>query len=231
MQPPVALLAGVAVAEPLVRAFARPGPGETRSPNGHPNGKGRAFPASTARQLLDVGRSPAGAVIAVLFIFALAGSLVTKGGLAGEGVFLTPLQPGERELMAWVAQSTPADARVLVVPRGTWETDREGEWFPVLARRRSVATVQGFEWAPGDGFRDRQDQYWDAYDCGFQTTDCLDAWLREYPSSSFRYVWIPRIGGIQCCGTLAQSLNQDSGYTRIYDGEGGTLWRRELSLP
>ena len=231
VQPAVALLAGVALAEVVVPLLWKTR--EARGPlsNGHDNGR-QALPGQAgSAELLRAARSPQGALAVVLFAFALAGAFVTKGGLAGEGVYLNPLEGGERELMAWINQATPGDASFLVVPRGTWETDREGEWFPVLAGRKSVATVQGFEWAPRDGFSERQDQYWAAFQCGYKTTDCLDAWLSEYPADAFDYVWIPRVGGVQCCGTLVQSLNQDPRYTRIYDSDGGTIWRREQISP
>jgi hypothetical protein len=36
---------------------------------------------------------------------------------------------------------------------------------------------------------------------------------------------MPRFEGVQCCSTLARSLNQDSRYTRVYEDDGGTIWQ------
>ncbi len=218
---PVSLLAGIAVAELLVPGLVRfavneDAPGRNGG-NGH---RGSRLPPEFVR----VVRSPAGFLLAVLFVFAFVGALVTKPGLAGEGYFLRPLSHGERDVMAWVAEHTDPDARVLVVPRGSWETDKEGEWFPVLAERLSVVTVQGYEWVPGGAFRERQEMYWAAYECGFRTTDCLDQWLRDYPQGEFTHIYVPRFEGVQCCSTLTRSLNQDSRYTRVYEDDGGTIW-------
>ena len=219
---PVSLLAGIAIAELLVPTLARLATGDDVPPaNGSGNGhRASRIPAEFVR----IARSPAGGVLAVLFVFALVGSLVTKPGLAGEGYFLRPLSHGERDAMAWVAEHTDPDARVLVIPRGSWETDKEGEWFPVLAQRLSVTTVQGYEWVPDDGFRERQAMYWAAYECGFRTTACLDQWLRDYPEGRFTHIYVPRFEGVQCCSTLTRSLNQDSRYTRVYEDDGGTIW-------
>ncbi|MGE5596581.1 MAG: hypothetical protein ACM3S1_11170, partial [Hyphomicrobiales bacterium] len=94
-----------------------------------------------------------------------------------------------------------------------------------LAGREDVVTVQGFEWVGDNGFRDRQELYWSAYDCGFHTTDCLDTWLQRHPDARFSYLYMPRAYGIRCCSTLARSLDQDPRYTRVYDDDGGTIWR------
>ncbi len=65
------------------------------------------------------------------------------------------LSPATRKAMAWCAQSTPQDARFLVVPSGKnahWWDDVEGEWFPALAHRAVPLTVQGTEWLPRGTF-------------------------------------------------------------------------------
>jgi hypothetical protein len=124
--------------------------------------------------------------------------------------------------MAFIKQSTPDDSRFLVVPRGSWETDKESEWFPVLAGRQSVATVQGYEWTAD--FQARQDQFWAAFDCGFRTTACLDQWVTD-SGEPFTDVYIPRENGGQCCTTLVNSLDQDPRYQVLTDGPGGTVWQ------
>ncbi|MCC7364461.1 MAG: hypothetical protein IT303_08810 [Dehalococcoidia bacterium] len=237
---PVALLAGVAAREAifplLIRMahgihaphlhFGHAEPHANGHTNGHANGHA-PLPATAGGQLASVVRSPAGVLAAASLVFMVAGALITKGGLAGEGVYLNPLREDERDLMAWAAAATPPDSRFLVAPRSSWETDRESEWFPLLANRVSVATVQGFEWIDDGGFEERQELFWDAYDCGFKTTECLDELLEDYPDAGFDYIWVPRINGVQCCGTMVDSLDDDPNYTRVHDADGGTVWRRE----
>ncbi len=48
--------------------------------------------------------------------------------------------------MSWVAANTKDSERFAVVTGRAWESDYVSEWFPTLAERTSVATVQGSEW-------------------------------------------------------------------------------------
>jgi len=66
---------------------------------------------------------------------------------------LVGLQPDERLFFRRVSTVTPADA-VFAVLDGIplWASDRYAEWFPVLAQRRNVTTVQMTEWLPGGVF-------------------------------------------------------------------------------
>ncbi|MBW3630096.1 MAG: hypothetical protein KY464_12455 [Gemmatimonadetes bacterium] len=68
--------------------------------------------------------------------------------------------------MRWIAQTTSASSRFLVITGNGWEPftawawgiktgwqdDRVSEWFPVLAERVSVATPQAYEWLPDNAF-------------------------------------------------------------------------------
>ncbi len=115
-----------------------------------------------------------------------------------------------------------------MVPRGSWETDKESEWFPVLADRRSVSTVQGTEWTSGF---DKQTRAYDAaWLCGFRTAICLDNWVIDY-GEPFNDVYIPREHGDQCCTTLVESLAADDQYAVIFDGPGGTIYKRLTPWP
>jgi hypothetical protein len=62
---------------------------------------------------------------------------------------LHALDSEERSAMLWIAQHTPPAAQFLLIsPSQSWEVDYVFEWFPALAQRRSVLTVQGTEWLP-----------------------------------------------------------------------------------
>ncbi len=84
------------------------------------------------------------------------GVLLAYATVAALALAVTPLPSwavlpqGEREAMAWVRDHTPADSRFLVIGSSwLWARDQAGEWFPALAGRASLATVQGREWVPG----------------------------------------------------------------------------------
>jgi len=68
---------------------------------------------------------------------------------------LVALTPEERAGMAWIAKNVDESARFLVVSNALgWAWDRDAEWFPELAARRSVNTLQGLEWIEGYSFAD-----------------------------------------------------------------------------
>ncbi|MCC6382012.1 MAG: hypothetical protein IT304_05850 [Dehalococcoidia bacterium] len=213
---PVAVLAGVGIVEVIVPALQR-----LRSAVPAPSGNGAhdiGRPAAPA-----ILRAPAGWALAFFFVYSFTGSLVTKPGLATENDQLRPVSRAERDLMAWIRVNTAPDSRFLILPRSSWETDREGEWFPVLADRVSVATVQGFEWTPL--FNDQVDTYYRAFECGFRTVTCLDDW-RVDTGRDFTHIWVPRERGLQCCSTLLAALRRDSRFATLYDGPGGTVFVR-----
>jgi hypothetical protein len=151
------------------------------------------------------------------------------------GRLLTAMSPDEREAVAWVAANTPPSSRVLVISDDRWASDRTSEWLPYLAARRSVATVQGYEWAPGSQFASRLSRYKDVQACARKTTACLDAWSVDH-GIGFDYVYVPKLSpratGLAgtrdeaCCAALLQSLAGDARYAIVYDGGGAVVYAR-----
>ena len=91
-----------------------------------------AFLRSTAVRAVIVG-SLVLAMLSALLAPYLLGSMAT-------------LSPDTRAAMTWVRDAVPAGSRVVVVTGRDWYEDATAEWFPYLAQRASVATVQGYEW-------------------------------------------------------------------------------------
>lgn len=143
---------------------------------------------------------------------------------------LTGLTPEEREAMAWVAANTPDDSRIAVVTQDGWAVDRTSEWLPVLSGRESIATVQGWEWIPGQ-YHPRQAEYDSLQDCALENGDCLLAWSR-LTGSTFDYVYIPSIAprvpedvDAICCTSLWLALQGDERFERVYAGPGATIYK------
>jgi hypothetical protein len=89
------------------------------------------------------GRAALGGVLVYATVAALALAVMPLSSWA-------VLPAGEREAMTWVREHTPADSQFLVVSSSwLWARDQAGEWFPALAERTSLTTVQGREWVPG----------------------------------------------------------------------------------
>lgn len=167
------------------------------------------------------------------------GRFVVASGLLGAGV-LASLATGygvsspihglsveQREAMAWVKANVPQDAQFVVVTGTEWWLDATSEWFPALARRESLATVQGYEWT--DAFLARaarsnalQDQ------CARRLATCLDSW-QEYFDVRVDYVYLAngRLAGLaspdDCCPALRADLRRS--FEVVYEGDGATIIR------
>jgi Dolichyl-phosphate-mannose-protein mannosyltransferase len=167
-------------------------------------------------------------------------TLIVVAGLAFLGATYRPLEvssmdhtlPSDvRASMAWVAANTPADATFAVVTGRDWFSDNVSEWFPALAGRRSVATVQGYEWLGNSGWWRRQDLDADLQACAAGTDTCLATWMRRYGVAP-AYVYLPKgqIGGPlsagDCCGALRQTLAVSPDYLVAYDGPGATIFKK-----
>lgn len=212
---PVALMAGVAVAEVAWPALTRPW---LAAPGDEQLALGRTLPARRfpywAPAVLALG------AVAYFGLFAA----VFSDKRDSERWVLHSLVPSEREAMDWAAAHTPADATFLVMPRAPWEADRATEWFPALTGRRSVSTVQGTEWL--DGAFPRGIQAHDfAWSCDDSTAACLESWTAA-TGLAFDYVYLPR----GCCTTLESSLMVNARYDRVYEGPGGSIFEHHAAL-
>ncbi|HXH22371.1 MAG TPA: hypothetical protein VNN10_10095 [Dehalococcoidia bacterium] len=122
-----------------------------------------------------------------------------------------------RPAFEWVSANTPDGSRFIVIGDGRhWSVDFAGEWFPVLARRENVATVQGSEWLRGsEGFHSRVDRHREMQRCKVLSVECLDEWQRSAPAS-FSHVLIDTGS---CCLRLRKSLETSGKYRLVYEGK------------
>jgi hypothetical protein len=208
---PIGLLAGVAVAHLLLPAMRR-----------------HLTPATLRRSPGRAAWSPE-FVLGIFLVFATASALIRTpipGGMTDMG----SLTPAEREAMRWVGQETSPDARFLVVAGTPWEVDRTSEWLPVLAERKSVATVQGYEWRPVGEFARKKREYNDLQGCAGWVSRCLQDWSRA-TGVGFTHVYIPKSPDRDCCRLLRYSLERDRSYRLVYDGPGAVLFARRQPRP
>lgn len=120
----------------------------------------------------------------------------------------------------------PAHTAVLVFTGEGWPEDRSSEWFASLARRRSLATVQGMEWT---------------HKCRAQVRD--DAAVQRHASANvvslqarsrvtglgFDHVYVARTRvttGEDRCVSLRRAITADSPYRVRYDRDGIRIARR-----
>jgi hypothetical protein len=111
------------------------------------------------------------------------------------------LGPGDRAGMAWVRDNTPPDSRVLVLTGTTSVScDSVLEWFPALAGRQSIFTVQGREWTEGQNFNAYVISTYAVQEClSSGDASCLDAALDR---SQYDYVYHSRVLRVNNCAAL-----------------------------
>jgi hypothetical protein len=200
---PIALLAGVAVGRVLLPAL-------------------RGLPLTTLRRSPGrAGWSPQ-VVLGALLLFATVSAFVhtpIAGGMNDMGA----LTLGERQAIRWAGERTPPSARFLIVAGTPWEIDRTSEWLPALAHRRSVATVQGFEWRPIGEFARKKAEYNRLQGCADWVAQCLKDWSAA-TGQTFTHVYLPKSPDRDCCRLLRWSLERDPNYRLIYDGPGAAVF-------
>ena len=180
----------------------------------------RRRPAPTAFHFL----APAG-----LLLLAAYGLVPPTIGPTNNSPPLRVLPEQSREAMQWVQENTPPDAKFTVITgRFGWWGDAESEWFPTLARRQSVGTVQGLEWTADVDFQDKIDEYYALQSCAYETVFCLDYWA-AITGAHASYVYISHPGtsySVDCCWILRDSLRYSGRYTLLYEQDGISIFQR-----
>jgi hypothetical protein len=97
---------------------------------------------------------------------------------------------GEQTAMLWAKENTPAESRFLVLtgePEAMCESS--AEWFPALAERTSISTLQGREWLLGNKFGEFIGHRAGIQGCIDEGVECLK---REstYFGADFDYIYI-----------------------------------------
>lgn len=141
------------------------------------------------------------------------------------------LSSQQRQAMGWVAQNTPQSARFVVltpVPSWAWFLDPVSEWFPALAGRHNMLTIQAYEWVPG--FSRRIASIEQVKRCGLADLVCLEDAL-ESQGMEPEYLYLSKPFQIEpdsasCCALLTASLASSPDYQLVYDGPGAAVWQK-----
>jgi hypothetical protein len=165
-------------------------------------------------------------IVMALFLAALAAPVAKYAPLQ------TVSEDTREAMRAAGAQAPEGAAFVVLDGRDKWARDFVSEWFPALAQRRSVATVQGSEWLGGDRWRKRQEQHEELQECADRPVDCLEAWEAKW-HTGFTRVFVPKkqFGGVffgddTCCRAARASLATSPAYRQVLDLPGGTVFER-----
>jgi len=115
------------------------------------------------------------------------------------------LPPSERDAMGWVKQHTPEGSRFLVLSGATSVAcDSVAEWFPAVAGRQSLFTIQGTEWTLGDDFKPFIREAVDLQECNRDAPACIESLVNK---SNYEYVYFSKILMAENCEPLPLPLS------------------------
>ncbi len=197
---PLALMIGYALDNVIIPAL-RP-KGDNPVPENAREALESMLRAKTARTLL-------------LFLFAY--STLSAYSTAMNIKEASSLGPTDLEAFAWVKMNTPKDSQFLLVTDQLPLRDAWSEWFPVLAARRSKATVFGYEWVHDGNFGERLEMYKNLQECADKDISCLEN-LNPGLMDGYSHIYIfNREGPTQF--PLTVHLQQDPNYKPVFENE------------
>ncbi len=164
-----------------------------------------------------------------LFAAVVILGIVTGSFAAVSPGYMIPVPAATRDAMAWARANTEPQASFLVVSGRDWFDDATAEWFPTLTGRRSVGTLQGYEWLGRDAWLAQNAAADELVKCAPRTVSCVDAWMRDHRAAD--YVFIPKgrvagpAGPDDCCVPLRETVRTSPRYEVVYDGDGATIAR------
>lgn len=136
------------------------------------------------------------AVLGLLLLYGFATATISANPVLHPRTALRPIAAADRAAMQWIAQAPeetiPPESQFLVLTSADfWQIDAVIEWFPSLARHKSITTVQGHEWLPDDQFADLQIQYNLSRHCIPEGVECLEDWARK-SDTAFTHLYLSK---------------------------------------
>jgi hypothetical protein len=149
-----------------------------------------------------------------------------QSGFYGYVLANTSLQPPEPlEAMSWVKAHSPGDSRFLILTgRGGIMSDPIQEWFPALADRQSMTTLQGLEWTLGERFFPRLKELIELQDCA--DLECVKAWSAQ-TGLSYTHLMVEKNKAMK---TLIQSAAGDPEFVPVFENSRYTIFEKARGL-
>jgi hypothetical protein len=146
------------------------------------------------------------------------------------------LSEPEVTAMQWVGENTPANGRFLVITGDqTAFCDPVNEWFPSLAKRESLTTVQGSEWLLGNDFARNMFQIQELQGCIDDNLECLEK-KSELLKKPFDHIYLSISPNSKNCTpsdtlyrttrSLVTALENTDQYQVIFRSEKVMIFRR-----
>jgi hypothetical protein len=145
------------------------------------------------------------------------------------------LYPPDQEAMNWVRENTPANSRFLVLTgTSSVSCDSVLEWFPALADRESIFTVQGTEWTKGADFNNYVRSTYNVQEClPDGDASCLDEAVSR---SAYDFIYLSKTLRVDNCIPLdlqrtfsyfLEHMHADESFETIYETEGVVIFGKQ----
>jgi hypothetical protein len=136
------------------------------------------------------------------------------------------LTASDRSAMDWVTKNIPAQSRfVILTGESEAFADSVAEWFPVLAKSISIATIQGYEWMPDKLFQTKMNEYYALQTCLNKTHSCVEEWEAE-TKQNFDYVLVSQNGLSTSGNSLVASMMVSAIYQPLYQDGDVAIFKR-----
>jgi hypothetical protein len=130
--------------------------------------------------------------------------------------------PGAFQAMQWVSENTPTNSRfVLFTGFPGIMSDPIQEWFPALAQRQSLTTMQGLEWTLDQAFFPRLRSLITLQAC--TTLDCVTKWSAN-TGLSYDYLLIQKS---KATNALLHSLQSNANYVQAYENSSIVILKKK----
>lgn len=166
----------------------------------------------------------------------LAGYLILVVALGSHGKMMelskTHLTTPNQDAMAWVRTNThPNDRFWVITGNSVLYIDPVLEWFPALAERTSISTIQGREWVHGEQFFDYAANIQLVQNCYWQDAACIETKQTSLPP--FDYLFLPKqcTGQPNCSGELTMQTSPlylslvQAKYQTVYENSGVAIFK------
>ncbi len=137
------------------------------------------------------------------------------------------LTKSDRGAMSWIAENIPPQSRFVILTGGTEAfSDSVSEWFPVLGKGVSLATIQGYEWLPDHLFQKKMGEYYRLQACLNRTLECVEEWASA-SWQGFDYILVSQDGLEGSGNPLVSSLRESENYTSLYEKGDAAVFKAE----
>ena len=164
-------------------------------------------------------------VLATLLLFSIFQKSFWR--TSDDKIYLKSLEKNDRIAMNWVKNNTETDSNFILITHLStfyWMGDSIKEWFPALAERHSLTTIQSSEWY---GFNDLIKEN-EALDYCIENIDlhCIEQWAKDR-DKEYSHIWLTkRYNRSSWHQQLAITIEKSKQYNLVFSNEKVSIWEK-----